>query len=152
MIPLNAQHKYTQGVYLPANPKKYVGNHKPLYRSGYELRFFRWCDNNPNILEWASEAIIIPYLHPLDNKIHKYHLDGVIALKEGTGVVKYIIEIKPSSQVIPPTATARKSKKSLLFENQQYIVNTAKWNAAREWASRNNMKFQILTEKELGIK
>lgn len=152
MIPLNGKHKFQQGLYIPINANKYLGREKPAYRSSFELKFFRWCDSNTNVLEWASEAVIIPYISPLDNKVHRYYTDGVIALKEATGVIKYIIEIKPLKQVMPPEVTKRKKKSTLLHENTQYIINTAKWDAARKWCSTRGYKFQILTEKELGIK
>ena len=151
MIPLNAPKKFTQGIFTPLNPKKYIGREKPVYRSGYELRFFRWCDNNPNVLEWSSETVIIPYISPLDQRVHRYYVDGIIALREPKGIVKYIVEIKPSAQVVPPVP-GKKRKATLLFENRQYIVNTAKWNAARQYAAKHGLEFVILTEKELGIK
>ena len=80
MIPLNGKGKFIQGIFLPINPKKYIGNEKPVYRSGYELKFFRWCDNNPNVLEWASEAVIIPYTSPIDGKVHRYFTDSCISM------------------------------------------------------------------------
>jgi len=152
MIPLNGKNKFQQGIYIPIHTAKYIGKEKPAYRSSFELKFFRWCDSNPNVLEWASEAVIIPYTNPIDCKVHRYYTDGVIALKESTGIVKYIIEIKPYKQLLPPEATKRKRQSTLLHENTQYIINTAKWEAAKKWCSLKGYKFQILTEKELGIK
>ena len=106
MIPLNGKGKYLQGIFRPQNPKKYVGKEQPVYRSGWELKFFRWADNNPNVLEWASEAVIIPYRSPIDNRIHSYHTDGVVAIRESNNVIsKYVIEIKPSKQTVAPVAT-----------------------------------------------
>ena len=151
MIPLTGKGKFRQGVFTPTNPKKYIGKHNPLYRSSFELKFFRWCDSNPNVLEWASEAVIIPYTCPTDNKVHRYYTDGILALKEGAGVVKYIIEIKPFKQVIPPVHSKRKRHTTIIYENAQYAKNTAKWEAARKWCKERGFKFQILTEKELGI-
>ena len=152
MIPLNGKDRFRQGIYNPKNATKYIGKEKPAYRSSFELKFFRWCDDNPNVLEWASEAVIIPYISPIDGKAHRYYTDGIIALKEATGVIKYIIEIKPLKQVLPPEQGKRKKKSTILHENTQYIINNAKWNAAREWCKAKSYKFQILTEKELGIK
>ena len=60
--------KYAQGIYEVRNPQKYVGNGKPKYRSGWEMTFFMFCDNNPAVLQWASEAIQIPYRNPLTGK------------------------------------------------------------------------------------
>jgi|TARA_R110000868_G_scaffold411565_1_gene705373 hypothetical protein len=152
MIPLNGGNKYKQGIFKPRNPTKYIGNETPVYRSGWELRFFHWADQNPNVLEWASEAVIIPYLSPIDNKYHRYHTDGVVAIREGSNTItKYLIEIKPSKQTVAPVATKRKRSSTLLYENHQYITNTAKWDAAKKWCDQRGYKFLILTEKELGL-
>lgn len=151
MIPLNGKGRYTQGIFRPKNPSKYIGKETPVYRSGWECKFFRWCDDNPNILEWASEAVVIPYINPLDNKTHRYHTDGVVIIKEGDKITKYLIEIKPSSQTVAPVASKRKKQRTLLYETQQWVTNTAKWKAAQQWCDRNKFKFLILTEKELGI-
>jgi len=68
--------KYVQGIYRPKNKHKYAGNvNEIIYRSSYELQFMNICDNNPAILEWASEEFVIPYIKPTDNKTHRYFLD-----------------------------------------------------------------------------
>ena len=153
MIPLNGQGKFKQGVFRPRNPQKYIGKETPVYRSSWELQFFYWADTNPNVLEWASEAVVIPYLNPLDNKYHRYHTDGVVAIRESNNVItKYIIEIKPSKQLVAPVASKRKRSSTLLYENQQYVTNTSKWAAAQKWCDQKGYKFLILTEKELGIR
>jgi hypothetical protein len=151
MIPLNGKGKFLQGVFRPQNPKKYIGKEKPVYRSGWECKFFKWCDTNPNILEWASEAVIVPYRNPLDGQIHRYYTDGVVLIKEGDKLTKYVIEIKPSSQTVPPVASKRKKQSSLIYETRQYAVNSAKWSAAQTWCDQHGYRFLILTEKHLGI-
>ena len=151
MIPLQRNNNFRQGLFRPKNTKKYVGKTPPIYRSGWELKFFRWCDENENVLEWASESVIIPYINPIDGKAHRYYTDGVIALKELNGIGKYIIEIKPSSQVLKPVA-GRKKQSTIIYEGRRYIQNMAKWEAAKKWCQQRNYKFLILTEKELGLK
>ena len=37
--------QYKQGVYTPVG-NKYKGSKRPVYRSSWELKFFRWCVNN----------------------------------------------------------------------------------------------------------
>jgi len=150
MIPLNKNDKYRQGIFRPKNTAKYVGRGYPVYRSGWELRFFRWCDENSNVLEWASEAIIIPYINPVDGKAHRYYTDGVIVLKEANGIKKYIVEIKPSTQLSQPIK-GKKRQSTLFYENTRYIQNQAKWKAAKKWCDTKGYSFLILTEKELGI-
>ena len=145
--------KYKQGIYRPINTEKYLGKTNPVYRSGWELKFFRWADTNPNILAWGSENIIVPYINPLDQKVHRYFVDNFIVFKDKDGnKQKLLIEIKPSKQTIQPVPTKGKHKKTILYEQTTWITNQAKWLAAKEWAKKKNMEFIILTEKELNIK
>ena len=51
-----------KGKFHPKNPGKYRGNTSNIiYRSMWELRFMRYLDSHPHVIEWASEEIIIPY-------------------------------------------------------------------------------------------
>lgn len=150
MIPLQKNSKFRQGIFNPKNKTKYIGKEKPVYRSGWELKFFRWCDDNSNVVEWASEAVIIPYLNPATGKVQRYYTDGVVAIKENNCIKRYIIEIKPSSQVIPPQP-GKKKKSTLLYETLRFAQNQAKWEAARKWCEKKGYSFWILTEKELGL-
>jgi hypothetical protein len=150
MIPLNGKGKFKQGLFKPKNRQKYIGKEDPVYRSGWELKFFRWADDNPNVVEWASEAIIIPYVSPIDRKVHKYYTDGVVAIKEGNIIKKYIIEIKPRSQTVLPVK-GRKRMSTMVYETARFAQNQAKWDAAKKWCEKYGYSFLILTEKELGI-
>lgn len=142
---------YRQGVFRPNYPEKYKGTFPIYFRSSYELKFQKWADNNPNVLSWGSETIIIPYQNPLTGRISRYFTDFNITLKDKTGEIKkFLIEIKPSSQLVPPIRKG-KSTKSLMRQQMEYVKNQAKWKAAQEYAERKNMTFTILTEKHLGI-
>lgn len=145
---LNRDPRFKQGIYTPKNPKKFIGKHA-IYRSSFELRFMQWADRNDNVLEWSSEQIIIPYISPLDGKAHRYYVDNFIVIREGTNIKKYLVEIKPFAQTQPPKTTNRKRQKTILYEQSQWIVNQAKWSAAREFAKKYAAEFIILTEKEL---
>jgi hypothetical protein len=141
---------YKQGIFSPKNPKKYKGSLPIIYRSGLELKSFRYLDNNPNVLTWGSESIIIPYQSPADGKIHRYFVDLVAALKSKDGTIKkLLIEVKPEKQTRPPTITANKKQKTMLYEKYQWAVNQAKWDAARNWCKVKNYFFIILNEKHL---
>ena len=62
-----------KGKYKPKHTRKYKGNPTNIiYRSLWELKFMKYCDDNSNILEWCSEEIVLPYRSPIDNRIHKY--------------------------------------------------------------------------------
>ena len=47
---------FKKGTYSVLNQSKYTGKGAPTYRSGWELTFMRFCDNNPNII--CSKQII----------------------------------------------------------------------------------------------
>jgi hypothetical protein len=142
-----------KGFYNIQDPKKYIGNpNNIVYRSSYELKFMKWCDTNPNVSEWGSETVIVPYISPLDKKVHRYFVDFYIKVKSRDGKVqKYLIEIKPERFTKPPAIPQKKTKR-FVDEVFQYGVNDAKWKAAFEFCNDRNMKFMILTEKDLGIK
>jgi hypothetical protein len=141
-----------RGKFTPKNPQKYVGdNSNVIYRSSYELKFMKWCDLNDNILKWNSEEIVVPYISPMDNKIHRYFVDFTIQVKSKNGDVKtYMIEVKPFRFTQEPQIPKRKSKQ-FLNEVIQWNVNQAKWESASKFASERGWQFMLVTEKDLGI-
>jgi hypothetical protein len=111
----------------------------------------KWCDQNDAVQEWGSETVIVPYVSPLDKKVHRYFVDFYIKIKDKNGgIQKYLIEIKPERFTKPPDIPARKTRK-FIDEVFQYGVNEAKWKAAFEFCQDRNMKFMVLTEKDLGL-
>jgi hypothetical protein len=141
---------YRQGIYSPINKEKYKGTFPIIYRSSLELRFMKWVDANPNVLTWGSESIVIPYQNPLTGRISRYFTDFNIVMKDKQGEFKkYLIEIKPHSQTLPPVQKNRKTK-SLIYQQAEYVKNQAKWQSALEYCSKRNMNFVLLTEKHLG--
>lgn len=139
------------GKYKPQNIKKYVGNpSKIIYRSLLERRFMVFCDSNPNVLKWASEELAIPYVSPLDNRMHRYYVDFIIEVKTANNDIKtYLVEIKPDRQTKKPRTTEKKSNKTFLKEMTTWAINTKKWQAAEQFAKENNWEFKIITEKTL---
>ena len=78
-----------KGRYTPQNPSKYKGDYRNIiYRSLWERKFMVYCDQSNNIIEWGSEEIIIPYLSPLDGRIHRYFPDFYIKVKQSNGKLK----------------------------------------------------------------
>ena len=140
------------GKFRPSNISKYKGDPTNIiYRSLWERKFMVWCDKNENILEWGSEEIIIPYVSPVDNRIHRYYPDFYVRARTRHGrIKKFIIEVKPLSQTKVPKKQKRVTKK-YLTEVKTYAVNDAKWKAAREYCADRRMEFMILTEKELKV-
>jgi len=141
--------KYKQGIFKPERPEKYKGNvNNILYRSGLELRYMNYLDRNPNVLEWASEEIFIPYTQ-VDGTRHRYFVDLWVKVKTKEGVIKqFLIEIKPFSQCYPPKTPKRKTKQ-YGERLKTFFINQSKWDAAKKAAEKNGMKFIILTEKDL---
>jgi hypothetical protein len=146
--------KYNQGRFHPQNPEKYKGDvQNIIYRSSWELKFMQWCDRNPNVIEYASEEFCIPYLSPIDGRVHRYFPDFIMKVKEQSGEIKrYIIEIKPKRQTVPPVQTSKKRTKTFINEVKTYVVNEAKWKAAEEWCKDHLLEFKVITEDQLGIK
>ena len=138
--------------YYPSYPKKYKGNpNNIICRSSWERKFCHYCDLNEQVLEWGSEEFYIPYVSPVDNRVHKYFPDFIMKVKESAGRIKtYVVEVKPKKQTRPPKQR-KKVTQSYLYECKTYAVNTAKWAAAREFCNDRKIEFKIITEQELGI-
>ena len=131
--------------YRPSFPKKYKGDpNNIICRSSWERKFCRWCDLNENILQWGSEEFYIPYMSPLDKRVHKYFPDFIIKVRESTGQIKtYVIEVKPKKQTKPPTRRQRVTK-SYIYECKTWEVNQAKWKAAVEFCEDRKIEFKII--------
>jgi hypothetical protein len=141
-----------KGIFKPSYPKKYIGDYQNIiYRSLWERKFMVYCDNNENILRWSSEEIWIPYISPLDNRVHKYFPDFYIKYKDTSGNIKEsLIEIKPKRQVNGPNLNKKMTKKQVT-EVTEFAKNQAKWKAAEEFCKDRRWNFQILTEDNLGV-
>jgi hypothetical protein len=144
--------KFLQGKFRPTNPEKYKGDpNNIIYRSSWERKFLKYCDNNENIIEYSSEEIVLPYRSPVDNRIHRYFPDFYIKVKESNGQIKkYLIEIKPKKQTVEPKVQKKKTK-GYIYEVVEYAKNQAKWKAAKEFCEDRQWEFRILTEDDLGV-
>ena len=142
--------KTYKGKYKLKNPSKYVGNpDKIVYRSGWELQMMKQFDTRDDILQWASEEIAIPYMSPVDKRMHRYYLDMIIKARQKDGSIQmFCVEIKPYAQTMAPKKTSRKTSR-YLNEVKTYAVNEAKWIAAEAYCASKNWKFIILHEKNV---
>lgn len=135
---------WAQGIYEVKNPQKYVGNHKPKYRSGWELTFMMFLDNNKNIIQWASEPIRIPYRNPLTGKPSNYVPDFLVVYEN-----KYrkrmaeLVEIKPKKQSLIESRVASAKDRAIV------ALNHAKWAAAKAWCSQAGLTFRVINEDSL---
>jgi len=141
------------GKFTPKNPQKYKGDPTNIiYRSSWELKLMMWFDTHPDVLEWSSEEIVIPYRSPIDGKVHRYFPDFYVRKRNKDGMVETIIvEVKPFAQTQEPKKQSKVSKR-YINEVKTWGINSYKWKAARDYCEDRKWKFQIITEKELGIK
>lgn len=141
----NKKTKYHQGKFYPVNRKKLIGNSDfCIYRSSWELSVMRFFDNSSSIINWSSEFIKINYMDPITKKWRTYYPDFIIKYKKNNIEITELIEVKPRCQAYRQFAKSKKDKEALL-------LNEAKWKYARKWCEQNNIKFRILTEKEIYI-
>jgi hypothetical protein len=152
-MPRNEDSKYRQGKFRPSKPEKYKGDPTNIiYRSSYELKFMQYCDLTENINEWRSEEFFIPYISPIDNKVHRYFPDFFVKYKDKNGNNRtLVVEIKPQKDLKEPDTNPKRKTKSWAYQVKTWAVNQAKWKAAKEWCADRKYEFRILTEKELGI-
>lgn len=141
-----------KGRFIPKNRSKYLGDGSNIiYRSSYELKFMKWCDLNESVVKWASEEIVIPYVSPMDRRLHRYFVDFFIEVRDKTGKVKkYLVEVKPFKYTQPPEIPKRKTKR-FITEVTQWGINNAKWEAAKKFAVSHGWEFIVITEKDLGL-
>ena len=152
----NNTHK---GNVLTEKYKGYKGKSKKItYRSSWELTAWEKLEKLYNmraIKGFAVEETVFQYISPLDDKPHRYYMDITMELNDGTIV---FVEIKPYSQhAKKPQKTKNKKESTYLNEINTYRVNTAKWNAVREFCQKRSSKdkqykFVIWDEYTLNVK
>jgi hypothetical protein len=140
------------GRFIPKNPKKYIGDsNNIIYRSSWECKVMSWLDRTDSILSWASEELIIPYVSPVDNRVHRYFPDFLVKVKTKDGKNKtMLIEVKPKKQTVEPVIRKRVTKQ-FINEVTTYAVNQAKWKAATEFCLDRGWEFMLMTEDHIGI-
>ena len=143
-----------KGRYFPTNPKKYKGNpNQIVYRSLWERKVMVYCDKNDAIIEWGSEEVIVPYLSPMDVRIHRYFPDFYMKVRQADGSTKkFIIEVKPKSQCKQPVKNPKRRTTKWFNEVKTFAINQAKWKSAREFCEDKGMEFKIFTEDHINPK
>lgn len=135
--------KFANGFYEPKNPEKYIGKKKPHYRSSWELAMMRFLDENPAILQWASEALHINYTNPFTRKKTIYVPDFLIIYVDKNGNRHgEVIEIKPSKETTMEAAKSARDKAAV-------VLNTCKWQAAAAFCEQNGLKFRVVNENQI---
>lgn len=127
-------------------PQKYVGDvDNIVYRSGWERSVMIWADQNPDVLEWASESLIIPYHHPIKGRRARYYPDFYFKFSDGT---QKIVEVKPKKETVQPSKKG-KNQERYLNEMLTFAINSEKWQATIELTKTSDLEFEIWTEDYL---
>ena len=136
--------KFARGRFAMTTPEKYIGTKTPIYRSSWEWHFMRFCDTNPNVQKWASEAVQIPYKDPLTGRQTVYVPDFFIQyVDKNSKMIVELIEIKPASQTLLERAGKNK------YNQAQFVKNQAKWQAATIWSKQQGIRFRVLNENDI---
>ena len=136
--------RFAQGKLEMKNPEKYIGKKTPLARSSWEFVFMRMLDEHPSVEKWASEAIQIPYRDPLTGKHTIYVPDFFINYIDKSGKRHAeVVEVKPESQ------TLREKTGKSQYNQQQYVKNLAKWEAAQAWCKQQGVRFRVVNEGDI---
>lgn len=98
------------------------------YRSSYELRYMEMLEADPMVRGYWYEAVAIPY-EGVDGKAHTTRPDFKILYVDGRLGLSEI--------------------KSVAFLEERATV--VKLNAMREFCANEGLKFELITEKELGL-
>lgn len=137
--------KTYKSKYLPENLNKYVGNaNNIICRSSWERTYIKWLDKNPDVLKYSSEEMAVPYINPIDKKVHRYYPDFLVQFKDKR---IWMIEIKPFKETNPPEG--KRNTKYLKEAVMTYVINRAKWDAATVFCEKQGWNFKVITEKEL---
>jgi hypothetical protein len=84
-------------------------------------------------------------------KIRRYFVDFYCEIKDNNGnIKKYLVEVKPKSQSIPPTQPKDgRSLKSYKSKALIFMVNHFKWESAKKYCQNKGYEFKVLTEKDI---
>jgi hypothetical protein len=142
---------YRQGYYKLENPEKYIGDStKIIYRSSWEYRFCRYCDTNEEVLKWSSEPLGIKYMSPIDGKDHTYYVDFYMRVQRDDHYEDFIAEVKPAASLVQPVLEGKnmttKKLKNYNYALTTWLVNRAKFAAAKHYAEGRGYKFIVVTE------
>jgi hypothetical protein len=136
--------KFAQGRFEMKYPEKYVGTKTPLARSSWEFIFMRMLDEHPGVENWASESIQIPYRDPLTGRQTIYVPDFfIVYIDKNKKKHAEVVEVKPSGQ------TLKERVGKSLYNQEQYIKNIAKWEAASAWCKQKGIRFRVVNEDEI---
>jgi hypothetical protein len=129
--------------FTPKNRHKYVGTKTELLcRSLWERRVCKFLDESTSVTKWSFEEIEIPYVHPIDKKVHRYIPDFLVQTERNNKKKSILVEVKPKKQVKLRESASKRDQ--IVFQ-----INKAKWTAAQKFCEKHDIEFKILTEEEI---
>ena len=135
--------KWIQAEFFPKNPGKCLNQSAIKSRSSWEHSYMRWLDEHPDVVEWGSEVIQIPYFNPLKKRPANYIPDFLIRYRDKNNIIhNELIEIKPLKETMLEHA---KSK----YDKLMLVQNVAKWKAAQSFCRKAGLEFRIINEQHL---
>lgn len=144
------------GKFYPKNIEKYRGDRSKItYRSSWEKFLMEVLDKSPQVKQWSSEEVVIPYFSRADGKKRRYYMDFYVQYDDGT---VFLLEVKPKHECYQPIAPSQQTvaaKKRFMNQIYTYSVNQDKWKAASEICEKKGWQFKIITEdalKKMGFK
>ena len=91
-----------------------------------------------------KNPVKIPYRHPLTGKFTIYVPDFFITYVNAQGKQHVeLIEVKPASQTFEEKLGKSKYNKA------HFVINQAKWAAARAWCKQKKIFFRVITEGDI---
>jgi len=104
-------------------------NQKNLYyRSSWELRSYNILESSELVSRFDSEPFSIPYINPLDNKIHQYIPDIKVYFIDGT---QMIVEVKPECFLSDDVVVAKLSSLEIYCNSNSYLMSV--WTEKDLW-------------------
>ena len=142
--------KTYKGRYIVKDKAKYRGDSSNvIYRSSWERAVCNFLDNSKDVARWSSEEVIIDYTCATDRKRHRYFVDFLAEMTDGSTI---LIEVKPAKETKQPTNVKGRPKARVLQEAATYAKNLSKWAAADKYCETRGWDFQIWTEDVLKAK
>ena len=148
--------KYKIKLVNEAHRKKYKGNSQNItLRSSWERDFFQMLMENPKVLSFSSEEVVIPYYFSCDKKMHRYYMDFWFKIQKENGDIKeYLLEVKPFAQTQKPIKNSKRKSSELKYRREMftYMKNLSKWQAAVNYCKNKGWEFMLLTDGRASIK
>ena len=139
----NGKYHAKSGYYYPLHPEKYAAENKTIiYKSSLEQRFMLYLDKNDAIRWWKYEPFPIKYFDVTTNKVRKYYIDFIVAIKGNPDRIIYC-EIKSKKETLKP------KNPNNINENMTYLKNMSKWKYAKMYCKEKGYDFMVITEDQL---